>query len=75
MAITIAKSPAGKLPRTVTLLDGVRLEGNYFLAAGKFLYHFLFVGLHFPQISARQAAGVRQKAKMQIVRFVNKDRP
>jgi hypothetical protein len=51
IAITIARSPAGSLPRAVMLLDGAGFEGLSCFAAAVFLYRFLYVGLHFPQIA------------------------
>jgi hypothetical protein len=50
MAITIAKSPAGKLPPRCEVANGAGLEGNSCFAATVFVYRFLFVGLCFPQI-------------------------
>jgi hypothetical protein len=47
IAIKIARSPAGKLPPAVTLLDGAGFEGLSCFAAAVFLYRLLFVGLCF----------------------------
>jgi hypothetical protein len=45
------RSPAGKLPPAVTLLDGAGFEGNSCFAAVVFLYRFFFVGLCLAQNS------------------------